>query len=360
MKEEGIRVYTVGVGDDFRREILQRIARQSGGEFFDASKPEELAKIYERIDRLERSAIETVPYIETESYYRIPLGVAILLLGVLLFLKLRQGRGAFPAVLSLVLSLAAFYGPTVRGEPVGIRSGGGDLWIALDVSRSMDARDLYPDRLHFALHKAERLLEELEGIRAGILLFAERPWLVAPPSGDHEAVRRLLRRIDLKGVERERADWTALLKSVARLGDENKSRALLIFGDGEGIGDPGLLAESAREARLKVLGYATATEKGATIPEGKGLLRDSRGDVLVTRLDPRFTDFVRESGGRFFAAKNDDGDVREMAKAVKELLGEGKEKSGTVYRERNLFWIPLLLALTVFLIPWRTRGVGSA
>ncbi len=352
VKEAGIRVYTIGVGDDFRRRILERIAKETGGAFFDASDPRELASIYARIDRLEKSSIETFRSTERRSYYRIPLALAVGLLGLLLWLKIRQRRGVLPVGGALLLSLLALYGPGIEGRSRGASHSDGDLLIALDASRSMKARDLYPDRFRFALHKVKGLLPELHRVRIGVLLFAERPWLLAPPTGDHEALRRLLEGIDLESIERKRSDWNALVEAASGLGEGNRSRVLLIFSDGEGIEDPYTLAKRASEANLTLFGYGAATEKGATIPDGEGLLRDKRGDVAVTRLDPNFAEAVRQSGGRFFVARNDDGDLEEIARAVEKALGEGKTVGLAVSREENLYRIPLALALLIFVLPW--------
>ncbi|GEM_PF-276510 len=353
VKEAGIRVYTIGVGDDFRRQVLKRIATETGGAFFDASDPKELASIYARIDRLEKSSIATYRSTERRSYYRIPLGLAVGFLGLLLWLKIRQRRGVLPVGGALFLSLLAFYGPGIQGASGHTPHSDGDLLIALDASRSMKARDLYPDRFRFALHKAKGLLSELDRAKVGVLLFAGRPWLVAPPTGDYEALRRLLEGIDPESIERKGSDWNALMKAASELGEGNRSRVLLVFSDGEGIKDPYALAEQASETNLTLFGYGAATEKGATIPEGEGLLRDKRGDVVVTRLDPHFAEAVRQSGGRFFVARNDDSDLKEIARAVEEALGERKVTGLAVNREENLYWMPLALALLIFVFPWR-------
>ncbi|WP_292656789.1 VWA domain-containing protein [Nitratifractor sp.] len=360
VREAGIRVYTIGVGDDFRRRVLKRIATETGGTFFDASDPKGLASIYARIDRLEKSSIATYRSTERRSYYRIPLGLAVGLLVLLLGLKIRQRRGILPVGGALLLSLLALYGPGIERGLRQTPHSGGDLLLALDASRSMKAKDLYPDRFRFALHKAKGLLSELHRTRVGVLLFTRRAWLLAPPTGDYEALRRLLDGIGLESIERKGSDWNALVKAASQLGEGNRSRVLLIFSDGEGIKDPYALARQASEANLTLFGYAAATEKGVTIPDGKGLLRDQRGDVVVTRLDPRFAETVRQSGGRFFVARNDDGDLKEIARKVEEALGERKATGLAASGEENLYWIPLLLALVIFMVPWKWKlGMGS-
>ncbi|WP_292662585.1 hypothetical protein, partial [Nitratifractor sp.] len=162
-------------------------------------------------------------------------------------------------------------------------------------------------------------------------------------------------------LERGRSDWPALIEAASKLGDEGKVHPLLIFSDGEGIDDPQRLARQARKKRLRLYGYGTATQTGATIPDGEKLLRDGKGDVVVTRLDPAFAEAVRLSGGRFFGARNDDGDVRRLAREIEKEYGAAVGGEETLRQRTELFWVPLGLALLVFIFPWRRRrGVGSA
>ncbi|WP_201353336.1 vWA domain-containing protein [Hydrogenimonas urashimensis] len=81
-KKYGIKVYTIGIGGrgDYNPYVLRKIAKETGGKFFEADTVQKLEKVYETIDRLEKSEIEGNRYVKKRYYYAWPLGTALLLI----------------------------------------------------------------------------------------------------------------------------------------------------------------------------------------------------------------------------------------------------------------------------------------
>lgn len=92
-KKEGIKVYPIGIGmpHEYNREVLLKIANESGGVAFGASNASELKEVYARIDALEKSKIESESLSYTRYYYQFPLFVS--LLALMLYIYLRNKRG---------------------------------------------------------------------------------------------------------------------------------------------------------------------------------------------------------------------------------------------------------------------------
>jgi len=103
LKKLKIRVYTIGVGDDFRKNVLKRIADKTGGQFYSASNPKNLEKIYSEIDKIEKSPIKTFSYTKDIHYYRYPLFLAIV--GVLIYLPSFSASG-YPRISSFDVQFA--------------------------------------------------------------------------------------------------------------------------------------------------------------------------------------------------------------------------------------------------------------
>ncbi|OQX73450.1 MAG: hypothetical protein B6D59_05580, partial [Campylobacteraceae bacterium 4484_4] len=94
VKQNGIKVYTVGIGSEageFNEKHLREIAKSSGGAFFHATDEETLKKIYEKIDRLEKSTLENPTFIKKRYYYEYPLFFAFLSLLFYTYLLNRRG-----------------------------------------------------------------------------------------------------------------------------------------------------------------------------------------------------------------------------------------------------------------------------
>jgi Ca-activated chloride channel family protein len=351
LKAKGIRVYTIGVGDDFRREVLEKIARATGGRFYDAGHPGELAGIYRRIDQLESGRIKTARVTQTRHYGTLLLWPALGLLLLLALSRWRWGNGFWPSVIAAALVLWALLAPRILGQERA-KHRAVTLLSAVECSRAMDVKDLYPDRFRFALHKLRTLIDASDRLRVGVLLFCGRSYLLAPPTTDHEALETMLDHLSLEGIDRQGSDWSALLRSAAVFVEGNATLPLLVFATGEGMDDPALLAEGAKSRHLDLILYPTATVKGATIPEGKGLLRDERGDVLISRLSPKLRQLATEAGGISLTPSLEDTQMQRLAQKLIQRYGadsKGMENLGTEQGPER--W-PILLALALLTLPW--------
>jgi Ca-activated chloride channel family protein len=93
VKKEGIKVYPIGIGmpHEYNREVLLKIAQESGGVAYGASSASELKEVYTRIDALERSKIENESLRYTKYYYQFPLFIS--LLSLMLYIYFRNKRG---------------------------------------------------------------------------------------------------------------------------------------------------------------------------------------------------------------------------------------------------------------------------
>jgi len=93
-KKHGIKIYAIGIGQNgqFNAASLKYIAAETGGEFFSANDKEALEKVYEEIDRLEKSKITTSDFVKKDYYYAYPLFIALLALLFYLYFRYRRGR----------------------------------------------------------------------------------------------------------------------------------------------------------------------------------------------------------------------------------------------------------------------------
>ena len=91
-KKYGIKVYVIGVGGagDFDPAVLQKIARETGGKFYEAGSGERIREIYDEIDTLEKSEIKANKYVKKHYFFQYPLGAAVGVMFLYLFLRRRR------------------------------------------------------------------------------------------------------------------------------------------------------------------------------------------------------------------------------------------------------------------------------
>ncbi|HKJ25661.1 MAG TPA: VWA domain-containing protein [Myxococcota bacterium] len=202
----------------------------------------------------------------------------------------RQGVARDALLLAAALAVGlALLGPRIGTRGERLSTAGVDVVVLVDVSRSMDARDLPPSRLDRARQAAARLLAHLEpGDRAALAAFAGRGVLLTPLTPDHEALVDLLPALDTSLVQPAASRLGEGVRAALAAFDpgSERPRVLVVLSDGEdadAAGDVGLV--EARSAGARVVAVALGSEAGATIPDAGLELRDRRGRIVTTRVD---------------------------------------------------------------------------
>jgi len=273
------------------------------------------------------------------------------------------GRARLRAALlltAIALLALALAGPRLGLQPRQAERRGLDLLIALDVSNSMLAEDVAPNRLTRARYELYRLLDHLEGDRVGLLLFAGDAFLPCPFTTDYGAVRLFLDVADPSLISTQGTDYVRMIQVALQAfeapspEDAPRSRVLLVVSDGENHA-PGLegalrALDNAGIARLAIGVGETA---GAPIPvyaQGRriGLKRDEAGRIIYTRLEPAILEHLSGPNSYFH--------LRNPVSLVPELLERLEAFSRTpttvetfeAYAERYQW--PLALALVLLLV----------
>jgi Ca-activated chloride channel family protein len=245
------------------------------------------------------------------------LGAAVAL-GVARFLargRRRRLGSAAPAGLPLASDVAllvalacvvtALLGPRLGEKVVRVPASGVDLVLLLDVSRSMDARDVPPSRLARAQRAAEELLARLApGDRAALAAFAGRGVLLTPLTPDRAALVELLGALDsglLEPPSSNLGEGVRAALAAFEAGSE-RPRVLFVLSDGE---DPEQRTETgaadALRADVRVLAAALGTESGAAVPSRGAPLRDESGALVISRRRAeRLARLAAASGGEAY------------------------------------------------------------
>lgn len=211
----------------------------------------------------------------------------------------------FAAILALTFSLARPQGDAgVKTE----KSIGRNVMIALDLSRSMRVQDVKPDRLSQSKVIIYELLETLKSDRIGLIGFAGTPYLSAPLTIDHAAVRETVEQVDEEWVSRGGSDIAAAIQLATRILKETgqKNNTLILISDGEEHeGDLNAIVRDAESAGVTIFAIGVGTEDGGFVPHPDfpdGLV-DRSGKRVLSRLQPDVMRMLaEETGGRYVIA----------------------------------------------------------
>ena len=264
----------------------------------------------------------------------------------------RMGHNALAFVAFFFMALALAQ-PVIDRAEERVATPGNDLAIALDLSRSMSAKDFYPDRLTFAKTKLLEILPEIPMGRVAVLGFTRAPFVVAPPTEDREALRFLLEHMNERSVGLQGTDIGAAIRGAARLLRKSDDRTLLLVTDG---GDAQQVEEwirEARKARMRVVVWMVATERGAPVPlEGTA----AKGPV-ISRANEALKRLAAATGGLYVQATLSQSDEASIVNFFRQISRKAKRHEKVITHRIQLFYYPLAVALLI--LPFALYSFGG-
>lgn len=238
------------------------------------------------------------------------------------------------------------------------KSMGVDVVLAIDASRSMLAKDVEPSRFARAVLELERLISEFEGDRVGIVSFAGTSFTQCPLTTDRAAARVFLRAVKVDSLPVPgTAISDALTRSASLLeSGTSPSRIVILLTDGEdttGRGDD--IVSTIKGKGITVFAIGIGKPEGEPIPQYsetgvlQGYRKDSKGNVVMTRLDaPFLRKLASETGGEYTNILEDpSGPSRVVARIAGMKKGELKTRVVTIYSDK--FQFPLVAGLLLLM-----------
>ena len=279
--------------------------------------------------------------------------------------RLAKGLLTLVAIWALVTALAR---PQFGTRVELVRREGQDIVVALDLSNSMLAEDMAPNRLERAKLAVARLISRLEGDRIGLVAFAGDAFVQCPLTHDYGAATMFLNAMEPRIVPVQGTDLGAALSvSIDAFdADVREHRVLIVITDGEDHeGDIDVAVSRATDEGISVYTVGIGSVDGVPIPEydaggqRRGFLRDSDGNVVTTRLDQETLQRIAATtGGEYFHATARGAELNALAENIVAVGGrEVEDQQVTQFEEQFQIFLGLALVLLLveFLIPERKK-----
>jgi Ca-activated chloride channel family protein len=229
-----------------------------------------------------------------------------------------------------------------------------DIVVAMDLSNSMLAQDMKPNRLEKAKQEVRGIIERLGGDRIGLVAFAGEAFVQCPLTLDHAAAEMLLSVMDENTVSVQGTSLSSAIESARKAFSEKekKHKVLLLLTDGEDHeGRPVEAAQGAREDGIRIYTVGIGNPAGEPIPvldrngNQVGFKKDQNGEVIVSRLDEETLQKIAlETGGKYYHATAGELELDRIFEEIASM--EKKEQEGTlVTRYDDRFQWPLLIGL---------------
>ncbi len=238
-----------------------------------------------------------------------------------------------------------------------IKREGVDIIIAIDVSNSMRAEDIKPNRLESTKQAISRLVDKLQNDRIGLIVFAGEAYLQLPLTPDYSAAKLFLSAIDTDIVPIQGTAIGSAIRLAIKsfLGDEKKYKVLVVISDGENHEDDAISeAKNAAEQGIIVHTIGMGSPMGAPIPIYQnnvhvGFRKDKNGNIVVTKLNEAVLQQIASAGnGKYILATNQQNELELILEEISAM--EKKEyaaKIFTDYEDRFQYFLAIALLLLV-------------
>ncbi len=246
--------------------------------------------------------------------------------------------GAF-ALIVLALARPQDKNTTIERSAEGI-----DIVLALDISTSMKAEDLKPNRFEAARNVAMEFIDKRLSDRIGLVVFARKSFTVVPPTLDYDLLKRLLGNVEMGIIEDGTAIGMGLATAVNRLKESQaKSKVIILLTDGQnnsGKIDPVTAADLALSFDIKIYTIGAGTIGTAPYPVQDPIFGKRYQNVKVEIDEEMLTQIAQMSGGSYFRA-TDSQQLDEIYDRIDEL--ERTEVDELIYTDYEDLYVYFLL-----------------
>ena len=292
--------------------------------------------------------------------------------------KLSPNRSIFKSILKVfVLSLAflsltiALVNPKIGTKLETVKREGVDIVFAVDVSKSMLAEDIAPNRLEKSKQLVTQIINNLASDRVGIIAYAGKAFPQLPITTDYAAAKMFLHNMNTEMLSSQGTaiDDAIQLARTYYNDEEQTNRVLIIISDGEDHSEIAVdAAETAAEEGIKIFTIGVGEVKGGPIPiKRNGIVmnykKDNQGETVITKLDEEtLIEIATEANGEYINGRN----TASVVETIRDILNkmdkkEFEAKEFAEYKDQFQWFLAfgiLLLILDIFLLERKTAWLN--
>ena len=249
-----------------------------------------------------------------------------------------------------------------------VKREGVDVVFALDVSKSMLAEDIAPNRLEKSKQIISKIIDKLGSDRVGVIIYAGNAYPMLPITTDHAAAKMFLQNANPDLVSSQGTAITDALELAKTYydNDEQTNRFLIIISDGEDHQqETKQVAQNIADEGVKVYTVGVGTEKGGPIPlkiNGSliGMKKDRKGETVITQRKPDILQGIADAANGSYI---DGNKTEKPVEAIEEIIGNAQKsefetKQFSDYKDQFQWFLGigiLFLVLDIFLLDKKTK-----
>jgi Ca-activated chloride channel family protein len=257
------------------------------------------------------------------------------------------------------LIIMALLGPSFGASKKEIKAVGKDIYIAVDLSQSMDATDIQPSRLERVKFELQNVVNAFNSDRIGLIIFSSEAFMQCPLTYDQSALSLFIQTLNTKLVPNAGTDFGPPLQMALdrhlneqNTTSQNHAKIIILISDGEDFGeetDEVLKDIENNGIRLFTLGVGTV--EGSRIPLARGgFKKDREGIAVVTKLNNAdLQKLAKKSNGDYFEITNRKSEVTRLINSISDIEGQLRDKR-EIDVSANKYYYFLIVALALIVL----------
>ncbi|MCL6274107.1 VWA domain-containing protein [Muricauda sp. 2012CJ35-5] len=290
--------------------------------------------------------------------------------------KLAPNRSSFKSALKLIFLLLGLsflilglVNPKIGTKLETVKREGVDIVFAVDVSKSMLAEDIAPNRLEKSKRLVSEIINQLASDRIGIIAYAGQAYPQLPITTDYSAAKMFLQSMNTNMLSSQGTAINAAidLASTYYNDAEQTNRVLFIVSDGEDHSESSTIeaVDKAIQNGIRIYTIGVGKPKGAPIPLKRngiveGLKKDNQGEVVITKLNEAvLAEIAEEGNGQYIDGSNTENAVEYIKEQLNQMdKKEFEAKQFAEYKDQFQWFLGIglfFLFLDIFLLDRKTR-----
>ena len=223
----------------------------------------------------------------------------------------------------LIFVTIALAGPQIGTRMATVKREGIDIVVAIDLSRSMLAEDVFPNRMERTKHEVGNFIRRLSGDRIALVGFTSKAYVQCPMTFDYDAALMFLDVMDNNILPQDGTSLSEAIRvsTMAFPEDDERHRLIVLISDGEDHEDGiDTFINEAKDQGIVIYTIGIGSPDGTPIPYRDGFLRDDSGRTVITRLNERLLmDIAEKGGGGYYYSSTGQSVLREIFEDIERI-----------------------------------------
>ncbi|MGL1889132.1 MAG: VWA domain-containing protein [Reichenbachiella sp.] len=265
------------------------------------------------------------------------------------------------------LFIAALLGPSFGKSEKEVKAIGKDIFIAVDLSQSMNAFDIQPTRLEKLKYELKKIVEAFYTDRIGLIMFSNEAYVQCPLTYDKSALNLFIETLNTSLVPNTGTDFAPpLAMALDKITDDEssltrqKSKIIILISDGEDFGEKtSAIAKKVEDEGIKLFTLGIGTAQGSKIMTRKGFKKDNTGSDVISKLNPSsLKKLAANTGGQYFEINNKRNDVEKLINTIEDIEGEVRDaKKMDVSANKYFYFLAAATLLLLLDVLFRLRTI---